>query len=393
MQEKVVLVGGAENQCHAVNILQEQGYYVIVVDYNTDCLGKELADEFHCISTADVEKITELAESTKAEAVLAVQSDLGLVTAGIVSERLGLKGIPLDKITLFTNKYKMREYLKENGFLYPAFSKCRTVQEIKDFSEKNGFPFIMKPLDSQGSRGVELINTENEFEKISSTMVYSKNESAVIVEEYLGSDEYTVEGIVVNGKHITLAVSQKKHYEKMKCVSKELYYSWKEEYAELIKNHDRLINSTKLPFGITHSEYIKTKKGFTLVEFTARGGGAMISSHIVPIISGWDVEEIYINQVLQNPINLPERKKNCAVLKFIELECGKIKKIEGMKEIQNMENVLHFELLYQEGQCAAPVSNDTNRHGYFIAWAKDTEELDTIIENVEKTLKVEYETE
>lgn len=249
----------------------------------------------------------------------------------------------------------------------------------------------MKPLDSQGSRGVEIITKAEEFEKISSTIEYSRNETAAIVEDYLGKDEYTVEGIVVEGKHYTLAVSRKTHYEELKCVSRELYYSWEAGYDDLIAQHNQLIDAAELPFGITHSEYIKSKDGFVLVEFTVRGGGSMISSHIVPVVSGWDVEEIYINQILQKPVILPERKRNCAVLKFMELKIGRIRKISGVENIRNIKNVLHFELMYKEGDDVAPVENDTNRHGYFIAWAENTKELDNIIKNVEDMLKVEYE--
>lgn len=391
MADRVVFVGGARSQCHAIQILKKLGCYVIVVDYDKNCSGSRIADEFYCVSTTDVEDITKIAKEKNAIAVLAVQSDVGLVTSSIVSLRLGTNGLPHDKVELFTNKYRMRQYLKEKGFLYPAFRKCRNQQEVEDFANENGFPFVMKPLDSQGSRGVEVIHKTEDLKKINHTIAYSKREKAVIVEEYLGNEEYTIEGIVIDGRHYTLAISRKIHYENLECVSKELYYSWEDGYDKLIVQHNKLIDSTGLSFGITHSEYIKTEKGFVLVEFTARGGGSMISSHIVPAVSGWDVEYIYINQVLQKPYSLPKRKKNCAVLKFIELKTSKINKIVGIDEIRKMKNVLHFELMYKEGDYVKPVQNDTNRHGYFIAWASSKRELDTIIEDVDKTLKVEYE--
>lgn len=393
MKEKVLLVGGAKSQCHAIDILKEMDYHVIVVDYNRECTGANLADEFFCISTTDVDSITKLACEKRVKAVLAVQSDLGIITANKVSVRLGQKALPLEMIELFTNKYRMREYLKKNNFLYPHFKKCKNEEEIRHFAEKNGFPFVMKPLDSQGSRGVEIISSVAEFEKINTTLAYSKNEAAVIVEEYLGMEEFTVEGIVVDGKHHTLAISKKRHYQDLECVSCELYYSWEEEYKELIVKHDELIDSTQVPFGITHSEYIRNEKGFVLVEFTIRGGGSMISSHIVPAVSGWDVEKIYVNQVLEKEITLPERKQNCAVLKFIQLEIGKISRIKGVDEILKIKNVLHFDLLYNEGQYVQAVENDTNRHGYFIAWAENKTALNDIIKKVEETLKVEYERE
>ena len=393
MKEKVLLVGGATNQCHIIDFLKEEGYHVIVVDYDVECMGSRIADEFYSISTSNVDAIIELAKEKKVRAVLAVQSDLGIVTASIVADRLGLKGLPIEKVNLFSNKYRMREYLKENNFPYPNFKKCRNEKEVHSFGKTNGFPFVMKPLDAQGSRGVEIINSDVQIKKIHDTIKFSRNEKAVLVEDYLGKDEYTVEGIVINGEHKTLAISRKTHYQDLECVSCELYYSWENDYQELVTNHNALINSTEIPFGITHSEYIKNEKGFVLVEFSARGGGAMISSHIVPAVSGWDVENIFAKQMLDIPFELPPQKKNCAVLKFINLEHKKIVAIKGIAEIQQIKNVLHLELKYEVGQQVQHVINDTNRHGFFIAWAENRDELDKVINQVEQTLKIEYEVE
>lgn len=139
MPEKIILAGGAESQCHAIEILKNQGYHVIVVDYDADCMGGRLADEFFCVSTADVEEITRIAKEKNVKAVIAVQSDLGLCTSAMVSERLGLNHIPMDKVELFTNKYKMRQFLKEHGFDIPylqnaeACRRCGRLQNKMDF--------------------------------------------------------------------------------------------------------------------------------------------------------------------------------------------------------------------------------------------------------------------
>ena len=390
-KNNVLVIGGARSQCHVIDLLHKLNYHVLVVDCDLACQGSKMADEFLGISTADVEGLIEIAREKKVKGVVAVQSDLGLVTATRVAIELGLKALPLEVVELYTNKYKMREHLKKNGFLCPDYKKCRTVEELKLFASTNGFPVVMKPMNSQGSRGVVMVKSEDDFQKIKFSQGYTKGDDAVIVEEFLGNLEFTIEGIVVNKKHYTLAISKKTHYDNLEYVSKELYYSWESDYDDLEILHNKLIESTGLPFGITHSEYIKTKDGFTLVEFAARGGGSMIASHIVPAVSGWDIEDIYLRQILQEEVEIPPVSRKCAVLKFISLEEGYIKKIAGVHEIKRMEQVLHFELRYQEGEFVKPVTNDTDRHGYFIAWAENKEELDAIIDKVGQVLEVQYE--
>lgn len=391
MNKKVLLIGGAESQCHAVDILNELNATTIVVDADETCLGSKLADEFYKISTNDVDRITSLAKEKAVDLVMAVQSDLGMITAAKVSSNLGLKSIPLNIARLFTDKSMMRDFLAQHNFLYPKYAKCKNSNDIENFISENGYPFVIKPLDSQGSRGVRIINSKDELGDISESEKFNRDTEGVIVESYLGNDEYTVEGIVISGKHYTLAVSQKTHYENLNCVSKELYYSMKPEYEAWISTHNSLIEATGIPFGITHSEYIKNHNGYTLVEFAARGGGSMISSHIVPVVSGWDVEKLYIYDLLGIPFDKPSIGKNCAVLKFIELQEKKIKSINGVDTIKSMSNVLFFHLSYNEGDTVMAVSNDTNRHGYYIAWEENEEKLNKLMQLIEETLDIKYE--
>lgn len=391
MKEKVLVIGGAESQCHAIDILQKMDKFVIAADYDERCMGASKADLFVAVSTADVERLVQVAQEHNVSAVLSVQSDLGMLTASKIAKKLELKGIPMNVAELFTNKLKMRDFLKEKNYLYPEYRHCFSKEDIDLFAKKAGFPFIMKPLDSQGSRGVNIITSQSEFEKIEESLSFNREEEGVIVEEFLGKEEYTVEGIVVEGKHYTLAVSKKSHYENLNCVSNELYYSWDAEYENLIKMHNGLIEKTGLPFGITHSEYIKTNKGFVLVEFAARGGGSMIASHIVPAVSGCDVEEIYIKQILGEKVQIPALTKKFAVLKFLSFQEKKIKKIQGLEDIKKMENVICIHLNYAEGESVKAVENDTNRHGFYIAWADTEKKLSDVMKEVEDTLWIEYE--
>lgn len=386
----IIEIGGAASQCHALEILKSWGYYVIVVDLDEKCAGSVLADKFYNVSTSDVDSIVDIAKKENACAVFSVQSDLGMMTAARVSEILGLKGTPSEIVELFTDKSRMRDFLKNNGFFYPEYRTCYSDEDIKEFAEINGYPFVIKPLNSQGSRGVQIIENEEMLPRLEKSEQYNRGINGAIVEDYLGNEEYTVEGIVIAGKHYTLGVSQKTHYEKLNCVSKELYYSWRPEYDELISSHNRLMELTGLPFGITHSEYIKSKNGFTLVEFAARGGGSMIASHVVPAISGWDVEEIYLKELLDEEVIIKKQDHNYSVLKFLELEERIIECIEGIDDILAMESILHFELHYGVGDKVQPVLNDTNRHGFYIAWAKSEDELRNVMNSVESVLRVVY---
>lgn len=392
---KLIAVGGAEGQAHIIECARNSGYYVIDVDKDGECYCRGIADEFQKLSTDDVNGIAKLAMERKVDSIVASQSDLGIKTAYLCRKMLGIEAEGDEAINLFTNKHRMREFLKKEGYACPDYKLCSSEKELNNFVSKHSGKCVAKPIDSQGSRGVTIIDT-NTVSKYKDIAKYSSDEKSIIIEEYLGNEEYTVEGIIVDGIHYSLAISKKKHYENLSCVACELRYEWDEDDEKLnglAKLNSDIIEKTGLKNSVTHAEYLFFDGRFYLVEFAARGGGSMISSHIVPIVSGVDSEKIYLNKILKD--NKQElvctRKRKYAVLKFIELEEGIIKKICGLDTISAMPNIVKIHINYQVGEKVDRITNDTNRHGFYIAYADTEEELNDIEDFVEKNIKVIYE--
>lgn len=389
-EDYVLVVGGSFAQCNAIRILKELGVKVVVCDADNDCAGGRIADYFEHISTTDTGALIDLNQKYHFSFVVSTQSDSGAVSAASVALALGVPGLSQKEMALFTEKHLMRGFLEKNHFPFPKYRVCCSEDDVRAFLNETGKTIVIKPVASQGSRGVEIISEEKECVKFKNAALYSADGS-VIAEEFMKGEEYTVEGMMVGGTHFTLGVSKKHHYDDLPCVSDTLTYSWNEEYDKLSQEHNYLMEKTGLQMAITHSEYIKTEKGYVLVEFAARGGGSMISSHIVPAISGWDVEKIYIYKMLGKKMELPSIAHRCAKLHFFQLEEKKIKSISGVEEIQKMANVLHFSVAYEEGDIVKPVSNDTNRHGFYITEADTECELEDIDEQINKLFAVIYE--
>ena len=72
----------------------------------------------------------------------------------------------------------MRKFLKKNNLPCPRFSICRNVYETINFWRMlNEIKMIIKPLDSNSSRGVFVVNSEDEIEdKYEKAVIYSKEE-------------------------------------------------------------------------------------------------------------------------------------------------------------------------------------------------------------------------
>jgi carbamoyl-phosphate synthase large subunit len=156
---------------------------------------------------------------------------------------------------------------------------------------------VVKPIANQSSRGVikvdvcdrEVINEAYQYAKVHTP------DGRVIVEEYIGGIELTVDGVKLNdGIHYCLATSFKEHYEHNTMIARALWFANSHpniDYAQLYEQHNRLIEYMELPFGLTHAEYKYYNGKFYLIEVAARGGGTNISSHIVPITEWYRLGE------------------------------------------------------------------------------------------------------
>lgn len=163
--------------------------------------------------------------------------------------------------------------MQRKRFAYSDFKICSTVDEAKDMLKKHG-KIIIKPIDSQSSRGVYTITSQNQLkEKFQDTLSYSNRRKEILAEEYISGDEFTIDGLVVDGVHYPLCISIKEMYKENPNVSKVQTYTYSHpvyDYDLLRKTNKSLIENIGLPFGLTHSEYKFSNGKFYLIEASQR---------------------------------------------------------------------------------------------------------------------------
>ena len=398
MHKRIMIVAGGDWQVPITKKAKEMGLYVISSNLYEDSPAFAYADAVKIANVLDREANLACAERYKPYEVVTDQSDIAVPTVAYICQRLGLPGIGEDKASLFTNKYKMREFCKKYGFASPDFRLCTELGQAKTFLAEH-HRIIIKPIDSQSSRGVFLIETQEDLTRyFGQSMQYSNAQKAVLAEQYVEGTEFTVDGIKHSKGYTVLAVSKKKHYKENPNVAKELFFSnqnVKFDYEKLRKTNQELVLAMGMPFGLTHAEYKYMDGQYYLIEIAARGGGTKISSNIVPLMSGVDSNEALLRMALGESVQVqPEFKmERCAVLKFLHFQSGRVRKIEGLTEIRQMAGVDDIGLNFTAGETIQPMHDDRSRQGYYIAYAESEEKLRALQKNIEQTLQVIYETE
>lgn len=205
MVKKILLLGGSAQQVIAIKAAKHLGYYTILCDYLPDNPGQYEADQFYLISTTDKDAVLELAQKEKIEGVLAYASDPAAPTAAYVAEKLELPGNPFKSVEILCNKDQFRKFLLENGFSVPdAKGYSLAIDAVK---EKDGFeyPIIIKPVDSSGSKGATVLDTEDGlYEALNFAFSFSRSHR-IIIEHYIekkhpyliGGDIFIKDGKIV----------------------------------------------------------------------------------------------------------------------------------------------------------------------------------------------------
>ena len=233
---KIMVIAGGEWQCPIVQTAKSMGHTVICSNLYEDSPAFAYADVGEVADVLDREKNLWIAKKYKPDAVLTDQSDIAVPTVAYVAEQMHLKGIGEEKAELFTNKYKMREFCEKHGFPSPVCYHCTDYREAEEALKKLGRA-IIKPLDSQSSRGIYIIDSPEQLKEVfEKSMSYSNNEKAVLVEQYIEGTEFTVDGVKTASGYQVTAISRKNHFSYNPNVANELLFSCKDadyDYKEL----------------------------------------------------------------------------------------------------------------------------------------------------------------
>lgn len=389
---KIMVISGGKWQCPIIKLAKSKGHFVLCTNLYEDSPAFEFSDVGLVANVLDKDRNLQIAEECQPDAIVTDQSDLAVPTVAYVAEKMGLAGIGTDVAERFTNKYKMREITAREGFPSPKFKLCHSLEEAMDFV-KVVSPSIIKPLDSQSSRGVHIVENTEDIEKHWNDCIqYSNSEEAIVIEEYIDGVEFTVDGLKTHDDYIVTAISQKEHYVYNPSVANRLLFSNTNnqyDYEQLRKINSSMVEAMQLPFGITHAEYKYKDGNFYLIEIAARGGGTRISSDIVPLVSGINSENILLDILLGQNSPIEEKEHyECAVLGFFDFSPGKIVNIIGVEEGLKQEGVHAVEIEVSVGEQIVNAQDDRSRCGYYIIYADSIEQLEEREKRLKNTVKV-----
>ncbi len=364
-KSKIIIIGANEFQYKLINKANNVGYETHVFAWEEGAIAKDIATFFYPISITDKEKILEKAKEIQPDAVISIASDLAMPTVNYVAEKLELIGNTMLSTELMTNKFQMRERLSKNNLPSPWYKLVSIYDDLKN--EELKFPLIVKPIDRSGSRGITKVSS---LDELKAAIELAKNVSfldIVLVEEYIGGIEYSIESISQNGNHQVLQVTEKfttgsPHYIEIghlqpAKISKKLQKNIEEIIIESL---------TALEFknGASHAEIKIDNDKISIIEIGGRMGGDFIGSDMVQISTKIDFLKLVLDVALGKDIlgiNNDNANNNYAVVKFLfsqeDIEEYNIikKKFPNIVVEENINDKFNNN-----------ITDSSNRNGYYI---------------------------
>ena len=205
-----------------------------------------------------------------------------VVPTAQVREALGLPGLSLRSAELCRDKPAMKEALREAGVPCAASDAVSSLDELRRFVEREGFPVILKPRSALGGLGTHRADTVAELDRAAGELGVHRGKS-VAVEEFVEGHEGFYDTLAVDGEPVheyishyyptvLEALNDRRHSPQIAATNRvEL-----ESYDELRQMGRKVIQALGIGTSATHMEWFFGPKGLRFSEIGARPPGERI---------------------------------------------------------------------------------------------------------------------
>lgn len=374
--KKLLILGGGSCQLSAVRRAKQLGYYTIIADYLAQPPAAAIADRHLRVSTFDVEGCLDAARKAGVDAVLTMGTDQPLYTAAVIAENMGLP-FPLTARAAAdaTDKRRMKHIFDRyclphtRHVFLPCGADAAALAALKP-------PYVLKPLDSQGQRGVFKLDTaEQVAARLADCLAFSRQDTA-LVEEYYANDEITVNGWVQAGKLHILAVSDRLSIDSPLSLGVCYGHRFPTRHMELYDRIRALSEQITAAFGVregpAYYQLLYGARGLLVNEIAFRLGGAY-EDIIIPRISGFStVDALLALSLGEKPDTSPltgydpARPDYDGLVQLMFCQSGRIARITPPERLLDLPGVLAVGYNYQVGDTVPETINATARFGYCV---------------------------
>ncbi|MFF5273781.1 acetyl-CoA carboxylase biotin carboxylase subunit family protein [Streptomyces sp. NPDC000133] len=325
-----------------------------------------------------------------------------LVPTASLARALGLSSNSVEVMRACRNKATARTLFARHGVPSAASMKARTLLEAGLATMTLGFPAVIKPAAFAGSIGVIRVDRPEDlpaaFAFASEGASRSREDTGVLVEEYLDGPEFSVECVTHLGETTAVAVTRKH-------LGPAPYF---DETGHTVDATDPLlaqvapaaaaaVKALGLIEGVQHVELRLVDGRPRLIEVNARIGGDMIG-HLVRLATGIDLPRAAADLACGRAPDLTPTRREAAGIRMLypdvsgtltgrQVNTPFAAHTPWLRQVQWIREIGEKLLLPPEGDLF------TARAGFYIVTGRNTaevtERLDTVADEITLTTRAD----
>lgn len=392
--KKVMILAGGNDQIALIEELRR--YFkgdveILLVDMSDKVRAIPFADKFLQISTMDKAAVLAAAREEKIDYILTACGDQPLSTMAYVATEMGLPTYLSEQdVRDLTNKRFMKDKMVKSGIptAKHIYIDKNWDGEIPDFE----YPLVVKPVDSNGSKGVKKVFTPADMENAFKEAFQYSLSGDVIIEEFKQGEELSVD-VYVEGtkvKLLSITASKKIQENKDSFTIIQSYYPAPSDYKEerVLEICQKIADAWHLHDTPLLVQMIQKGDSYNVLEFSARMGGGS-KYRLIQVLSGVNIMEVYVKMVMgDKPKVAPAKQYNNAIMSYIYCYPGVYESVEGLDELKTKGVILDY-FIYRGPNSVIEKSNtSSDRAAGFLVVGDSQEEVENKLAEANAVLRV-----
>jgi biotin carboxylase len=372
----LLVVGAGPLQVPAIHEARALGIRSIAVDGNSSAVGLALCDAPYVADILDADAVCAIARKENIDGIMTLCTDAPVSTVAEVGQRMGLTVLSPQAAARATDKRLMREAFRASGAPSPPTHLIHSLADARVAAESLGFPVVLKIGRGSGSRGVYRIDDPDAMQAAYVRCRDWQKEGALLLEEWVGGAEVSVEGYCTDHDRSIVAITDKFLFPGVSLV--EVGHCQPSIHAP---SREQQIHSA-VQAGLTaldltwcafHAEIKVSTKGAQLIEIGARLGGDRISTHLTPLSTGVNLVRVAILLALGERPQCPRIWERAACVRYFDVQrAGTLKDVLGLRRLYEIPGV---EVIYpaserdgtlRMGFAVGEVRSSLDRYGHVL---------------------------
>lgn len=323
--------------------------------------------------------------------------DAGVVVAALAGSKLGLRANDPAAAEATRDKARQRSLMERAEVPQPAFARLEPGQDVLAAMAGVDFPVVVKPLDRSAGQGVIRADDEAQLRAaVDQAREIVGKSSTLLIEAYMTGSEVALEGVIMEGAMVELALFDKPDAGTGPAFPETLLITPSRLPAEAQHECRRVAAAAVSALGLTHGpvhvELMVDGEVARVIEVAARSIGGLCSRSLNFGLMGTSLETLILRNALgMDKAELHREPIASGVLMIPIPRAGRFAGLEGVEDTRRLDHVTGVDITIPVGELVSPPPIGDRYLGFVFARGPEPGDVESSLRQAMSMLRVVVE--